>query len=102
MLVTLSRPNTSTLMGDSADVPAAELSAAKKVQLDQNRADFMEFLYELDGRDDPSHPYAKTYTGLHEAFALEIGFLTLKDIAADWHNYQINDRGALVGGNPFS
>ena len=25
-------------------------------------------LYELDGRNDPNHPYAHTYTGLYQKF----------------------------------
>ena len=45
-----------------------------RIQLDQQRADMMEALYERSGRDDLpyGHPLRGTYTGLWQEFALEM------------------------------
>jgi hypothetical protein len=45
-----------------------------RVQLDQQRADMLEALYERSGRDDLpyGHPLRCTYTGLWQEFALEM------------------------------
>lgn len=40
--------------------------------LDDQRAVMMEHLFMCDGRNDPSHPHAFTYTGLWEKFALDL------------------------------
>jgi hypothetical protein len=39
-----------------------------RVEADQARADFLEKLYEEDGRDDVQHPLKKTYTGLYQQY----------------------------------
>lgn len=39
-----------------------------RVQADQARADFLEKLYHEDGRDNPDHPFKKTYTGLYQQY----------------------------------
>lgn len=46
-----------------------------RIQLDQQRADMMESLYQHSGRDQlpKGHPLRKTYTGLWEEFCLDIG-----------------------------
>ena len=33
---------------------------------DRARVERMDELFRLDGRDDPSHPHAHTYTGLYQ------------------------------------
>ena len=43
--------------------PGAEDLAAMN-----NRNLVLGALYKLDGRDDPNHPYAKTFTGLYQKF----------------------------------
>ena len=43
--------------------PGAEDLAAMN-----NRNLVLGALYELDGRNDPAHPYAHTYTGLYQKF----------------------------------
>jgi hypothetical protein len=45
-----------------------------RVQLDQQRADMLEALYERSGRDDLpyGHPLRCTYTGLWQEVALEL------------------------------
>ena len=41
---------------------------AEDITAMNNRNLVLEALYQLDGRDDPSHPYFKTYTGLYQKF----------------------------------
>lgn len=73
-----------------------ELTAAERVQQDQNRADFMEFLYLADGRDDSEHPYAHTYTGLFEAYCYGLGRAMLAGLIETWHEYETNEAGVVA------
>ena len=41
---------------------------AEDVTAMNNRNLVLGALYELDGRNDPAHPYAHTYTGLYQKF----------------------------------
>jgi hypothetical protein len=41
---------------------------AEDVTAMNNRNLVLGALYELDGRNDPSHPYAHTYTGLYRKY----------------------------------
>jgi hypothetical protein len=41
---------------------------AEDVTAMNNRNLVLGALYKLDGRDDPNHPYAKTFTGLYQKF----------------------------------
>jgi len=41
---------------------------AEDVTAMNNRNLVLGALYELDGRNDPNHPYAHTYTGLYQKF----------------------------------
>lgn len=63
-----------------------ELGEINPVQYDRNRAEVMEFLYWMDGRDDPEHPYAHTYTGLADAFRYVAGELLLEELTTSWHD----------------
>ena len=40
----------------------------KQISIAENAArnEYQEMLYRLDGRDDPKHPMANTFTGLHQ------------------------------------
>tara|TARA_Y100001963_G_scaffold148119_1_gene225460 strand:+ start:44 stop:256 length:213 start_codon:yes stop_codon:yes gene_type:complete len=40
----------------------------KKISVAENaaRVDYINKLYRLDGRDDPKHKHAHTFTGLHQ------------------------------------
>ena len=40
----------------------------KQISVAENAArnQYIETLYRLDGRDDPKHPMANTFTGLHQ------------------------------------
>lgn len=42
--------------------------AWERVKSDQARADFLEELYQRDGRDADGHPQRKTYTGLYQKY----------------------------------
>jgi len=46
-------------------------------QKEQEKADFMEHMYQCSGRQDPSHPMHGLYTGL-------------------WHDFCINEAGPLM------
>lgn len=96
VLATLTRPLSCIAMSEVQEAtvsvsayrkPAA--SPAERVQQDQNRADFMEFLYVSSGRSDPSHPQANTYTGLFEASALKLGAALLQDLREEWHTFTV-------------
>jgi len=72
--------------------------ASRRVQEDQNRADFMEFLYELDDRGNPEHPYRNSYTALFQQYAHTVGVAVLEGVAKEWHLYdQVSMVNALAG-----
>jgi hypothetical protein len=73
-------------------------TAAERVQRDQNRADFLEFLYYADERDNPEHPYANTYTGLFQDYCYMVGEAVLASLVVGWHETEIKDlAGTMVG-----
>lgn len=49
-----------------------------------NRVRFLEYLYRLDGRDNPEHPDHCLYTGLFQKHALAVGMYCLDTIVQDW------------------
>ena len=90
-LATLAEPHSipmdvAALAGESAS------DTLRRIQEDQNRADFMEFLYELDERSSPDHPRHHTYTGLFSDYAFALGLSALEDISRQWH-LETPDRG---------
>ena len=50
------------------EVPQWAKQAWGRVIVDQSRVDLLEQLYVWDGRDDKSHPFHHTYTGLYEKY----------------------------------
>lgn len=82
------------LAGESAS------DALRRIQEDQNRADFMEFLYELDERSSPDHPRHHTYTGLFSDYAFSLGFEALEDISRQWHLDRLECGDKLSQGDP--
>ena len=69
-----------------------------QVRQDQNRADFLEFLYYADERDNPEHPLANTYTGLFQDYCYLVGEAVLASLTAGWHETEIKGLAdALVG-----
>lgn len=79
-----------------------QVTAAERVQRDQNRVDFLEFLYYADERDDPNHPYANTYTGLFQDYCYLVGEAVLASLVLGWHETEIKGIaetmvGAAVG-----
>jgi len=64
-------------------------TAAQRIQQDQNRVDFLEFLYYADERDNPEHPYANTYTGLFQDYCFLVGEAVLASLAVGWHETEV-------------
>ena len=50
-----------------------EMKTAAAVQQDQNRADYLEYLYELFDRGNPATEHCFTYTGLHQMYVERVG-----------------------------
>lgn len=49
-----------------------------------NRTRFLEYLYKLDGREDPAHPNHALYTGLMQEYRYIIGQQVIDDIVTRW------------------
>lgn len=49
------------------------MKTAKAVQQDQNRADYLEYLYELYDRGNRETPHCFTYTGLYQMHIERVG-----------------------------
>ena len=67
--------------------------AKKGVREQQNRCEFMNFLYDRSGRHDlpkGQHPHA-VFTGLAEEFALELGREIVQDMSNNWHIKNVRD-----------
>ena len=61
--------------------------AKQAVRQQQNRCDFINYLYDRSGRHDlpkGQHPHA-VFTGLAEDFALEFGREIGQDMSYNWH-----------------
>ena len=61
--------------------------AKRSVRQQQNRCDFINYLYDRSGRHDlpkGQHPHA-VFTGLAEDFALELGREIVQDMSNNWH-----------------
>lgn len=77
---------------------AREAAPAGHIRQDQNRADFLEFLYYADERDSPEHPLANTYTGLFQDYCYLVGEAVLASLVVGWHETEIRGiADALVG-----
>jgi hypothetical protein len=59
-----------------------------------NRAALLEWLYHLDGRQDPAHPSHSLYTGLADKYRYEFGTAVLETLAQCWH--EKGNRGVLI------
>ena len=67
--------------------------AKQGVREQQNRCEFINYLYDRSGRHDlPKgiHPHA-TFTGLAEDFALELGREIVQDMSNKWHIKSVRD-----------
>ena len=61
--------------------------AKQAVRQQQNRCDFINYLYDRSGRHDlqkGQHPHA-VFTGLAEDFAFEMGREIVEDMSNNWH-----------------
>lgn len=70
-------------------VDAAKPGSRNAFQLEANREAYMNWLYERDGRDDPSHPQHSTWTGLAIAHREELLKEALEKWAMDIQRSQI-------------
>jgi hypothetical protein len=59
-----------------------------------NRAALLEWLYHLDGRQDPAHPSHSLYTGLADKYRYEFGTAVLETLTRCWH--EEGARGAII------
>jgi len=67
--------------------------AKREVKQQQNRCDFINYLYDRSGRNDlpkGQHPHA-VFTGLAEEFALELGREIVQDMSNNWHIKNVRD-----------
>ena len=67
--------------------------AKQAVRQQQNRCDFINYLYDRSGRHDlpkGQHPHA-VFTGLAEEFALELGREIVQDMSDNWHIKNVRD-----------
>ena len=67
--------------------------AKRSVRQQQNRCDFINYLYDRSGRHDlpkGQHPHA-VFTGLAEDFALELGREIVQDMSNNWHIKNVRD-----------
>lgn len=67
--------------------------AKRSVRQQQNRCDFINYLYDRSGRHDlpkGQHPHA-VFTGLAEEFALELGREIVEDMSNNWHIKNVRD-----------
>ena len=67
--------------------------AKRQVRQQQNRCDFINYLYDRSGRHDlpkGQHPHA-VFTGLAEEFALELGREIVQDMSNNWHIKNVRD-----------
>lgn len=46
----------------------AELTFAQQVMIEDDRQEYLEWLYKLDGRTNETHPMHSLYTGLAEQY----------------------------------
>ena len=67
--------------------------AKREVRQQQNRCDFINYLYDRSGRHDlpkGQHPHA-VFTGLAEDYALELGRENVQDMSNNWHIKNVRD-----------
>ncbi|HAX06413.1 MAG TPA: hypothetical protein DCX77_12115 [Acidimicrobiaceae bacterium] len=62
-----------------------EWMTSPKCQLQQNRADYMEYLYRIHRRKHAVPGLVGTFTGLYEAHCMSIGKDTAEAQVARWH-----------------
>ena len=72
------------------------ITAAELVQQQQNRVEFLDQLYLLDGRDDTSHPLHARYTGLAQEFCYQIGLMFMRDCMNSFHDPEIRNSLAVA------
>lgn len=85
--------NHTVLTYDPADFAEADQMEPSPHELDQARQDYLEWLYERDGRHDPSHPMHSLYTGLAVGRQGELTRSFLDLLGQDLMEVEIEVRG---------
>lgn len=73
------------------------MKTAAAVQRDQNRADYLEYLYELYERGNPSIEHHHCYTGLMEAHRQTAGEELVTAQVEGWHLMEATVRKETIG-----
>ena len=63
-----------------------EMTPLQRVKNNQNRSDFMSYLYDLYRRDEAPVPLRSTYTGLAETYAKHVGMKEIERQVELWHD----------------
>ncbi len=61
-------------------------SGQDSVQLDRNRAEMMDFLYHLYGRDQAPQGLRSTYTGLMQQFKSDLAEFLVSEMEREWQD----------------
>ena len=72
------------------------LSASAVVRDNQNRQALLEWLYSLDGRQEPSHPRHGVYTALYGDTLHALGRAALAALGEQWHQVSPPQPGETV------
>lgn len=56
------------------------------IEEDRKRVKRLNELYDLDGRDDPNHPHAHTYTGLYQEILIYEKWANEYVVYEKWRN----------------
>ena len=62
------------------------MTPLQRVRNNQNRADFMDYLYHLYKRDEAPEPLRNTFTGLAELYSKELGRREVDRQVELWHD----------------
>ena len=62
------------------------MTPLQRVRNNQNRSDFMEYLYEIYHRNEAPFPKKNTYTGLADLYIKELGKRELDRQVKLWHD----------------
>ncbi len=65
---------------------ADSMTPLRRVRNNQNRSDFMGYLYDLYRRDEAPEPKKSTYTGLAELYAKHVGMKEIERQVDLWHD----------------
>ncbi|MBG46266.1 MAG: hypothetical protein CMB76_07080 [Euryarchaeota archaeon] len=71
---------------------ADSMNPRRRVRNNQNRSDFMSYLYDLYKRDKAPIPKRNTYTGLAETYAKHVGMQEIERQVDLWHDEKTREQ----------